>query len=149
MLDGDGRIAQVQTSDSTQFDGKFNSTDLGIGNNINFSGNPYSGPHILVTDLSSNDSTVRIRMDGNDVGSRNDYTNNMGNSVRFELMTAAAGGKNMGGQVGECVLAQCAANGFTDSQAYIEKCEGYLAYKYGLQSLLPVSHPYKTQPARE
>lgn len=149
MLDGDGRIAQVQTSSSTQFDGKFNSNDLGIGNNIDFSGNPYSGPHIIVTDLSSSDDTVRIRIDGTQVGIRTDYTNNMGNSVRFELMTAAAGGKNMGGSVGECVLAQCATNGFTDSEEFIQKCEGYLAYKYGLQSQLPVSHPYKTQPPRE
>jgi hypothetical protein len=32
------------------------------------------------------------------------------------------------------------------SQPIIEKAAGKLAHKYGLQSLLPVDHPYKSTP---
>lgn len=34
----------------------------------------------------------------------------------------------------------------TGSNGNVERVEGYLAHRYGLQSNLPVSHPYKTDP---
>jgi len=64
-------------------------------------------------------------------------------------MSQPAGNRQLAGQMGEFIMACFEDNGYTDSETYIEKCEGYLAYKYGLQSQLPGSHPYKTQPPRE
>ena len=63
-------------------------------------------------------------------------------------MTNFNGNRRLGGQMGEMITAVF-DNGYTDSQDFIEKAEGYLAYKFGAQDLLPELHPYKTQPPRE
>ena len=87
-------------------------------------------------------------MNGTEVGSSSNYNTKLGNTNNFKMMANNVGNRQLEGSFGEMVVA-IFPNGYTDSEAFIEKCEGYLAYKYGVQSLLPVSHPYKTQPPRE
>ena len=95
-------------------------------------------------------SNIRARIDGNSVGTSGGYNvAKLGRRISAKLMAQPAGNRQLAGQMAEFIMACFEDNGFTDSEAYIEKCEGYLAWKYGLQGQLPVSHPYKTQPPRE
>ena len=138
---------KVEANSATQFDGKY--AQSGLGGPFNFSGGPYSGPHIVVVDMDFAGSTIRARVDGTEVGSSGSYNNQLGRRIAVKLMSQPIGNRQLAGQMAEFIMACFEDNGYTDSEAYIEKCEGYLAYKYGLQSELPGLHPYKTQPPRE
>lgn len=148
VIDADANDFKIEADSTTEYIGKY--AQSGLGGGFGFSGGPYSGPHIVVIDLDWAGSTVRARIDGNSVGSSGGYNvSKLGRRISAKLMAQPAGNRQLGGQMAEFIMACFEDNGYTDSQAYIEKCEGYLAWKYGLQGQLPVSHPYKTQPPRE
>jgi hypothetical protein len=148
VIDADGNDFKIEADSTTEYLGKY--AQSGLGGGFGFSGGPYSGPHIVVIDLDFAGSNVRARIDGNGVGVSGGYNvSKLGRRISAKLMAQPAGNRQLGGQMAEFIMACFEDNGFTDSQAYIEKCEGYLAWKYGLQGQLPVSHPYKTQPPRE
>ncbi len=148
VIDASGNDFKIEADSSTEYLGKY--AQSGLGGGFSFSGGPYSGPHIVVIDLDFSGSNVRARIDGNSVGTSGGYNvDKLGRRISAKLMAQPAGNRQLAGQMAEFIMACFEDNGFTDSQAYIEKCEGYLAWKYGLQGQLPVSHPYKTQPPRE
>lgn len=139
---------EINANDAAQFNGRFAQNGLGTGLTFGFSGGPYSGNTLMAIDLDFSTNTVRARMNGTEVGSSTNYTTKLGNNNFFKMMTNFNGNRRLGGQMGEMITAVF-ANGYTDSEDFIEKAEGYLAYKFGVQSLLPGLHPYKTQPPRE
>jgi len=145
--DNSGNNFKVEADNATQFDGKY--AQSGLGGPFTFSGGPYSGPHIVVVDMDFAGSTVRARVDGTEVGTSSGYNNQLGRRIAVKLMSQPIGNRQLAGQMAEFIMSCFEINGYTDSEAYIEKCEGYLAYKYGLQAQLPGLHPYKTQPPRE
>lgn len=148
IIDADANDFKIEADSTTEYIGKY--AQSGLGGGFGFSGGPYSGPHIVVIDLDWAGSTVRARIDGSSVGSSGGYNvSKLGRRISAKLMAQPAGNRQLAGQMAEFIMACFEDNGYTDSQAYIEKCEGYLAWKYGLQGQLPVSHPYKTQPPRE
>jgi hypothetical protein len=148
VQDASSRNFKLEADSATQFDGKYSQSGLGGG--FNLSGGPYSGPHIVVIDLDHPGSTVRVRIDGTEVGTSGGYNiGQLGRRIAVKLMSQPIGNRQLAGQMAEFIMACFEDNGYTDSEAYIEKCEGYLAYKYGLQSQLPGLHPYKNQPPRE
>ena len=148
VIDADGNDFKIEADSTTEYLGKY--AQSGLGGGFGFSGGPYSGPHIVVIDLDFAGSNVRARIDGSSAGSSGGYNvSKLGRRISAKLMAQPAGNRQLAGQMAEFIMACFEDNGFTDSEAYIEKCEGYLAWKYGLQGQLPVSHPYKTQPPRE
>lgn len=146
-IDANGNDFKIEADSTTEYLGKY--AQSGLGGGFTFSGGPFSGPHILTIDLDFPGSTVRARIDGTEVGTSSGYNNQLGRRIALKLMSQPAGNRQLAGQMAEFVMACFEDNGYTDSETYIEKCEGYLAYKYGLQSQLPGLHPYKTQPPRE
>jgi len=147
--DNSNRFFSVNANDPTQFDGRFSQTGLGSnGMTYGLSGGPYSGNNIMATDLDFGTNSSRTRMNGTEVGSSSNYNTKLGNTNNFKMMANNVGNRQLAGSLGEMVVA-IFPNGYTDSEEYIQKVEGYLAYKYGVQDLLPGLHPYKTQPPRE
>lgn len=138
---------QVEADSSSEFAGKFNQDNLGSAD-YQFSGGPFTGNTIMAQDLDDNTNTIRTRMNGTQVGTSSNYTTSQGNTIDFKVMANSAGNRQLAGSFGELIVAHF-ANGFVDSQDYILKAEGYLAYKWGAQSVLPADHPYKVNPPRE
>lgn len=147
-VDNSGKEFQIDADDPAQFNGAFSQTGMGNGLGHTFSGGPYSGNNIMATDLDHGAGFSRTRMNGTLVGSDGDYANQFGNTIQFNIMANAATNRQLGGSFGEMIVASF-PNGFADSEDYIQKAEGYLAYKWDVQSLLPADHPYKLNPPRE
>lgn len=146
--DNSGKSFQIDANDPAVFNGSFSQTGMGSGLGHTFTGGPYSGNTIMATDLDFGTNFSRTRFNGTLVGSDDDYTNQFGNTIKFNVMANVADNRQLGGSFGEMIVASF-PNGFADSQDYIEKAEGYLAYKWDVQSLLPADHPYKLNPPRE
>ena len=92
---------------------------------------------------------------GNQIGSRkngtncftpvNDYDNNLQASQELRLMRNRSS-QELNGQMAEFfAVADLPGTGGTDISD-IEKAEGYLAWKWGLEGQLPSGHPYKSSP---
>lgn len=149
MEDQNTRKAHINAGAVTQFDGAFDGDGLGSGVDFSLTGGPYSGNTIMVMDLSREDDSIRVRVNGEQQGATaGDYTISMDSGIVFKIMSNPGGNRQLAGSVGEFIVAKF-SNGYTGSEDYIEKAEGYLAYKWGVQSLLPSDHPYKTNPPRE
>jgi len=149
VADNSSAFWQVEADNGAgaAFDGKFEQTGLGSAD-YTFSGGPFSGNTIMAQDLDFGTSTIRTRMNGTQVGTTGNYTTQLGNSNSFKIMSNNGGNRQLAGSFGELIVAHF-ANGYQDSQDYILKAEGYLAYKWGAQSVLPADHPYKVNPPRE
>jgi hypothetical protein len=143
---------QVEADNASTFTGKLNQDQLGSADyqflNPAGAGVPFSGNTILAQDLDHSTNTIRTKMNGSNVGSSTNYITQQGNTIDFTVMANSAGNRQLEGSFGELIVAHF-ANGFTGSQDYILKAEGYLAYKWGVQSVLPADHPYKVNPPRE
>ena len=92
---------------------------------------------------------------GNQIGSRvngnnaytpvNDYDNSISSNQELRLMRNRAS-QELDGRLAEFFsVSDLPGTGGTDLTD-LEKAEGYLAWKWGLEGLLPVSHPYKNSP---
>ena len=77
------------------------------------------------------------------------YNTNLSQSQKLRIMANRNGNKKQPGRFGELLLV-AGDRGITgDVDQYVEQAEGYLAHKWGLTSVLPSNHPYKTtQPTR-
>jgi len=92
---------------------------------------------------------------GNQIGNRvngnnaytpvNDYDNSISSNQELRLMRNRAS-QELDGRLAEFfAVADLPGTGGTDLTD-LEKAEGYLAWKWGLEGNLPVSHPYKNSP---
>lgn len=112
------------------------SGDLGSynSNTIDFSGDW----HIFVLNFNTSNATGKVLVDGLELGSFTYPTPLAGTGLRIW----ANRGNNFqpSGDIAEFVVIE------DSSTAHQEKIEGYLAHKWGLESNLPINHPYKSQP---
>ena len=86
---------------------------------------------------------IAVRVDGDNAFTPvNDYDNSLDTNMDLRIMRNRAN-ERMSGRMAEFfTVADVPGTGSTDISTVI-KAEGYLAHKWGLQSNLPVSHPYK------
>ena len=100
----------------------------------------------MVTYFNKTGNQIGCRKNGSNCFTPvNDYDNNVQASQELRLMRNRAS-EELNGQLAEFfAVAAIPGTGGTDISD-IEKAEGYLAWKWGLNGLLPSGHPYKNSP---
>ena len=99
---------------------------------------------IVVAFFNKTGSQIGVRVNGvNAFTPETDYDNNLKDSQQLRIFRNR-GSQTFGGTLYEFMSVKgLPGTGGTD-MTYIEQAEGYVAHKWGAESLLPVSHPYKS-----
>ena len=116
-----------------------------IGNKQDFdSGIAQNTWIILVAIFNKTGNQIAVRVDGDNAFTPvNDYDNSLQTNMDLRIFRNRAN-ERMGGRMAEFfTVAGVPGTGGTDITD-VEKAEGYLAHKWGLEGNLPVSHPYKS-----
>ena len=116
-----------------------------IGNKQDFdSGIAQNTWVILVAIFNKTGNQIAVRVDGDNAFTPvNDYDNSLQTNMDLRIFRNRAN-ERMGGRMAEFFsVASIPGTGGTDITD-VQKAEGYLAHKWGLQGNLPVSHPYKS-----
>ena len=116
-----------------------------IGNKQDFdSGVAQNTWVIMVVIFNKTGNQIALRVDGTDAFTPvNDYDNSLDTNMDLRIFRNRAN-ERMGGRMAEFFsVASIPGTGGTDITD-VQKAEGYLAHKWGLQGNLPVSHPYKS-----
>lgn len=100
--------------------------------------------HIVACWFNKSGNQIGVRVDGTNAFTPvNDYDNSLQTNQELRLMRNRAS-VELDGKLAEFfAVADIPGTGGTDIST-LEKAEGYLAHKWGLEGSLPVSHPYKT-----
>ncbi|MFL2999522.1 MAG: hypothetical protein ACJZZ9_03535 [Cytophagales bacterium] len=99
--------------------------------------------HIVVAIFNKTGNRIQVRLNGSYVVNVSDYDNSIQTSQQLRLMRNR-GSVHLDGRVAEFFsVKDIPGTGGTDISD-VERAEGYLAHKWGLEGNLPVSHPYKT-----
>lgn len=100
--------------------------------------------HIVVAIFNKTGNQISVRVDGaNAFTPVNGYDNSLSTNQDLRIMRNRAN-RRLDGRFAEFfAVADLPGTGGTDITD-VEKAEGYLAHKWGVTSLLPVSHPYKS-----
>jgi len=118
----------------------------GWGNNSNIRGNAVWFIMAIVFNKTGNQILVRI--DGENMFTPVDYDNTLNPDLAMRIAvnrTHDNSETHMHMQIGELMtFAAPPGTGGTD-MSDVEKMEGYLAHKWGVENLLPNAHPYKYQ----
>lgn len=93
---------------------------------------PDGNYHIFIAQI--NGASTFLRIDGTQVAS-----GNVGTKPNFNNQVLGDGSGGFIGAIGEYIFISG-----TLTTALIEKAEGYLSHKWGVQSQLPIGHTYKT-----
>ena len=143
----------VSASNASQFDGELDLDGLSsnrisstAGNLIEFTAQTpiaASTNVIVVTFFNKTGSQIGVRVNGtNAFTPETDYDNDLKNNQLLRIFRNR-GSQTFGGSLFEFISVKgLPGTGGTD-MTYIEEAEGYVAHKWGAESLLPVSHPYK------
>ena len=93
----------------------------------------------------ANGNKIVVRRDGTDVATSSTYSNSITQNQTMKIMRNRSG-VFLSGRCAEwfCV-ADIPGTGPNDISD-VQKAEGYLAWKWGLESSLPSGHPYKNSP---
>lgn len=99
---------------------------------------------IVVAFFNKTGSQIGVRVNGvNAFTPETDYDNNLKDSQQLRIFRNR-GSQTFGGTLYEFMSVKgLPGTGGTD-MTYIEQAEGYVAHKWGAESVLPVSHPYKS-----
>jgi len=99
---------------------------------------------IVVAFFNKTGSEIGVRVNGtNAFTPETDYDNNVRDNQLLRIFRNR-GSQTFGGKLYEFMSVKgLPGTGGTD-MTYIEQAEGYVAHKWGVTSLLPVSHPYKS-----
>ena len=140
------------SASTSNFDGELDLDGLSsnrisstIGNKQDFSsGIAQNTWVILVAIFNKTGNQIAVRVDGTDAFTPvNDYDNSLQTNMDLRIFRNRAN-ERMGGRMAEFFsVASIPGTGGTDITD-VQKAEGYLAHKWGLQGNLPVSHPYKS-----
>ena len=147
---------RVNNDDVVQYGGVYSdpniNTDQNLlrfdnyGTNTNLRGNGVWFIMAIVFNKTGNQILVRI--DGVNMFTPVDYDNNLNPDLAMRIAvnrTHDNDDTNMSCQIGELMtFAAPPGTGSTD-MSDVEKMEGYLAHKWGVENLLPNAHPYKYQ----
>jgi len=100
--------------------------------------------HIVACWFNKSGNQIGVRVDGTNAFTPvNDYDNSLQTNQELRLMRNRAS-VELDGKLAEFfAVADIPGTSGTDIST-LEKAEGYLAHKWGLESSLPISHPYKT-----
>ena len=144
----------VSASNASQFDGELDLDGLSsnrisstAGNLIEFTAQTpiaASTNVIVVAFFNKTGSQIGVRVNGvNAFTPETDYDNDLKNNQLLRIFRNR-GSQTFGGTLYEFLSVKgLPGTGGTD-MTYIEQAEGYVAHKWGAESLLPVSHPYKS-----
>jgi len=99
---------------------------------------------ILVAIFNKTGNQIAVRVDGDNAFTPvNDYDNSLDTLMDLRIFRNRAN-ERMGGRMAEFfTVADVPGTGGTDITD-VQKAEGYLAHKWGLEGSLPVDHPYKS-----
>jgi len=100
--------------------------------------------HIVACWFNKTGNQIGVRVDGTNAFTPvNDYDNSLQTNQQLRLMRNRSS-QELDGKLGEFfAVANIPGTSGTDL-THLTKAEGYLAHKWGLESSLPSSHPYKT-----
>ena len=100
--------------------------------------------HIVVAIFNKTGNQISVRVDGaNAFTPVNDYDNSLSTNQDLRIMRNRSN-RRLDGRFAEFfAVADLPGTGGTDITD-VEKAEGYLAHKWGVTSVLPSDHPYKT-----
>jgi len=118
-----------------------------IGNKQDFdSGIAQNTWVILCAIFNKTGNQIAVRVNGTNAFTPvNDYDNSLNTNMDLRIFRNRAN-ERMGGMMAEfLVVANVPGTGGTDITD-VEKAEGYLAHKWGLEGQLPPGHPYKSSP---
>ena len=116
-----------------------------IGNKQDFdSGIAQNTWVILVAIFNKSGNQIAVRVDGDNAFTPvNDYDNSLDTNMDLRIFRNRAN-ERMSGQMAEFfTVADVPGTGGTDITD-VQKAEGYIAHKWGLEGSLPVGHPYKS-----
>ena len=125
----------------------FNRISSTIGNKQEWtSGLSRNTWHIVACFFNKSGNQIGVRIDGaNAFTPVNDYDNSIQTNQQLRLMRNRSS-VELDGKLAEFfAVADIPGTGFQDIST-LEKSEGYLAWKWGLEGNLPLSHPYKNSP---
>ena len=120
------------------------SANLAGGRSRQVTGGPYSGNTIHATMFDFTNSDIILNMNGEEqLNISNEYLTkvNMSNST-FSINTNRGQARDLDGKFCELLIFN------SNNTSLIEKAEGYLAHKWGMESLLPIGHTYKNNPPK-
>ena len=138
MLNAAGRDWQyVGGVNVNDWNGRIVVSELG-GTNTNFSPPAGVGPSVYSVEFNFDASTINGYVSGNAVGGTT-YTLKVTSPQTFITMSNRVGNA-LAGHWGECIIVEDVSAGTR------QRIEGYLAWRWGLESQLPSWHPYKDAP---
>ena len=99
--------------------------------------------HVVACFFNKSGNQIGVRVDGTNAFTPvNDYDNSVQTNQQLRIMRNRSS-QRLFGKLGEFfAVADIPGTSGTDIST-LEKAEGYLAHKWGLESSLPISHPYK------
>ena len=137
-----------------QFDGELDPDGLSTnrissnaGNLIEFTAQTPIQPNtnfLILCYFDKTGSEIGVRVNGSNAFTpETDYDNSLRTTAGMNIFRNR-GSQSFGGKMFEFMVAQTQPGTGGGDKTYIEQAEGYLAHKWGMTSLLPVSHPYKS-----
>ena len=144
----------VSAGNATQFDGELdldglttNRISSDAGNLIAFTAQTPIQPNtnfLILCYFDKTGSEIGVRVNGSNAFTpETDYDNSLRTTAGMNIFRNR-GSQSFGGKMFEFMVAQTQPGTGGGDKTYIEQAEGYLAHKWGMTSLLPVSHPYKS-----
>ena len=143
----------ISSGNASQFDGELDLDGLSTnrisstaGNLIAFTSGTPIQPNtnfMLVCYFDKTHGEIGVRRNGSNVFTpETDYDNGIRTTAGMNIFRNR-GSQSFGGKMFEFFVSQTQPGTGGGDKTYIEQAEGYIAHKWGMTSLLPVSHPYK------
>jgi hypothetical protein len=143
----------ISSGNASQFDGELdldglstNRISSNAGNLINFTAQTPIQPNtnfLILCYFDKSHGEIGVRVNGSNAFTpETDYDNSIRTTAGMNIFRNR-GSQSFGGKMFEFMVAQTQPGTGGGDKTYIEQAEGYLAHKWGMTSLLPVSHPYK------
>ena len=144
----------ISSGNASQFDGELDLDGLSTnrissdaGNLIAFTAQTPIQPNtnfLILCYFDKTGSEIGVRVNGSNAFTpETDYDNSLRTTAGMNIFRNR-GSQSFGGKMFEFIVAQTQPGTGGGDKTYIEQAEGYLAHKWGMTSLLPVSHPYKS-----
>ena len=144
----------ISSGNASQFDGELDLDGLSTnrissdaGNLIAFTAQTPIQPNtnfLILCYFDYSHGEIGVRVNGSNAFTpETDYDNSIRTTAGMRIFRNR-GSQSFGGKMFEFMVAQTQPGTGGGDKTYIEQAEGYLAHKWGMTSLLPVSHPYKS-----
>jgi len=142
----------ISASNASAFDGELDLDALAsnrisstIGNTQAFDSGIAQNTWVIIGAIfNKTGNQIAVRVDGDNAFTPvNDYDNSLQTNMDLRIFRNRSN-ERMGGRMAEFfTVADVPGTGGTDISEF-QKAEGYLAHKWGIESVLPAGHPYKS-----